>query len=189
MKKILFAISALAAITFTACDGTAKGGSENDSIPTEDSLVVEEPGADVDQTIEALTVAIQDNDAEKFQTLLQQAQAYITKLQAEGNLEEESAYLAKLQQFIANNEEKVAEYTAGNETFASVVAALKAIPTDAAAAAADVAEDAKTAAKDAKSAVKDAANDAANQAVETGKAEAGKAIDKAASDIKGKLGL
>ncbi|MBR0045632.1 MAG: hypothetical protein IJP75_01940 [Bacteroidaceae bacterium] len=189
MKKILFAIVAIAAITFTACDGTAKGGLENDSIPTEDSLVVAEAGADVDQTIEALTTAIQDNDPEKFQTLLQQAQAYITKLQAEGNLEEESAYLAKLQKFIADNEEKVTEYSASNETFASVVAAVKAIPTDAAAAAADVAEDAKTAAKDAKSAVKDAANDAANQAVETGKAEAGKAIDKAASDIKGKLGL
>ena len=151
MKKIFFAIVAVAAISFSACNGTAQGGDNTDSIAT-DSVVAEAPEADADATITALSSALAANDAEQTQSLLQKAQAYIAKLQADGKLEEAKAYIAKLQQFISENEEKIAQFTAGNETLGNIVSAVKAIPVDVA----NVAEGAKDA-------VVGAANDAANQ--------------------------
>ena len=195
MKKIFFAIVAVAAISFSACNGTAKGGEETDSINA-DSVVAEAPEANVDAIISSLSTAVADNDAEATQTFLQKAQAYIAKLQEEGKLEEAKAYIAKLQQFISENEEKIAQFTAGNETLGNIVSAVKAIPVDVA----NVAEGAKDAvvgaANDAANAANDAANaaaqkatDAANNAVESGKKEAGKAIDNAAGAAKSALGI
>ena len=195
MKKIFYAIVAVAAITFSACNGTVKGEQNTDSIAT-DSVVAEVPEADADATITALAAALNDNNAEETQSLLQKAQDYIAKLQAEGKLEEAKAYIAKLQQFISENEEKIAEFTAGNETLGTIVSAVKAIPVDAAAVAegakdavVGAATDAKNAAADAANNAANAANDAANKAVESGKKEAGKAIDNAAGAAKNALGL
>ena len=98
MKKIFYAIVAVAAITFSACNGTAKGGEETDSINA-DSVVAEAPEANVDAIIASLSTAVADNDAEATQTFLQKAQAYIAKLQEEGKLEEAKVYIAKLQQW------------------------------------------------------------------------------------------
>ena len=195
MKKIFYAIVAVAAITFSACNGTAKGGDETDSINA-DSVVAEAPEANVDAIIASLSTAVADNDAEATQTFLQKAQAYIAKLQEEGKLEEAKVYIAKLQQFISENEEKITQLTAGNETLGNIVSAVKAIPVDVA----NVAEGAKDAvvgaANDAANAANDAANaaaqkatDAANNAVESGKKEAGKAIDNAAGAAKSALGI
>ena len=195
MKKIFFAIVAVAAISFSACNGTAKGGEETDSINA-DSVVAEAPEANVDAIIASLSTAVADNDAEATQTFLQKAQAYIAKLQEEGKLEEAKVYIAKLQQFISENEEKITQLTAGNETLGNIVSAVKAIPVDVA----NVAEGAKDAvvgaANDAANAANDAANaaaqkatDAANNAVESGKKEAGKAIDNAAGAAKSALGI
>ena len=195
MKKIFYAIVAVAAITFSACNGTVKGEQNTDSIAT-DSVVAEVPEADADATITALAAALNDNNAEETQSLLQKAQDYIAKLQAEGKLEEAKAYIAKLQQFISENEEKIAEFTAGNETLGNIVSAVKAIPVDAAAVAegakdavVGAANDAANAATDAANNAANAANDAANKAVESGKKEAGKAIDNAAGAAKNALGL
>lgn len=192
MKKIFYAIAAVAAITFSACNGTAKGGAETDSIAA-DSVVAEAPEADADATITALAAALNDNNAEETQSLLQKAQDYIAKLQAEGKLEEAKAYIAKLQQFISENEEKIAQFTAGNETLGNIVSAVKALPVDVVNAANDAAEGAKSAvvdaATDAANNAKNAATDAANNAVESGKKEAGKAIDNAAGAAKNALGL
>ena len=184
MKKIFYAIVAVAAITFSACNGTAKGGEETDSINA-DSVVAEAPEANVDAIISSLSTAVADNDAEATQTFLQKAQAYIAKLQEEGKLEEAKVYIAKLQQFISENEEKITQLTAGNETLGNIVSAVKAIPVDVA----NVAEGAKSAVVDAANDAKNAATDAANNAVESGKKEAGKAIDNAAGAAKNALGI
>ena len=188
MKKIFYAIMAVAAITFSACNGTAQGGDNTDSIAT-DSVVAEAPEADVDATITALSAALADNDAEQTQTLLEKAQAYIAKLQADGKLAEASAYIAKLQQFISENEEKIAQFTAGNETLNNIVTAVKAIPVDAAALAGDAKDAVVGAATDAANNAANAATNAANSAVESGKKEAGKAIDNAAGAAKNALGI
>ena len=200
MKKIFYAIVAVAAITFSACNGTAKGGDETDSIAADSAAVAQVPEANVDAIIASLSTAVADNDAEATQTFLQKAQAYIAKLQEEGKLEEAQVYIAKLQQFISENEEKITQLTAGNETLGNIVSAVKAIPVDVANAATDAAEGAKNAvvgaANDAKNAATDAANNAANaatnaanSAVESGKKEAGKAIDNAAGAAKNALGI
>ena len=195
MKKIFYAIVAVAAITFSACNGTAKGGDDTDSVAA-DPVVAEAPEADADATITALSSALAANDAEQTQSLLQKAQEYIAKLQADGKLEEAKVYIAKLQQFISENEDRIAQFTAGNETLNSVVSGVKAIPVDAAALAGDAKDAVVGAANDAANAANDAANaaaqkatDAANNAVESGKKEAGKAIDNAAGAAKNALGL
>lgn len=196
MKKIFYVIVAIAAITFSACNGTAKGGAETDSIAVADSAVPTPPEANVDATISALSKAVADDDAEATQSLLAKAQAYIAKLQEEGKLEEAKVYIAKLQQFISENEEKIAQLTAGNETLNNIVSAVKALPVDAAALAGDAkdavvgaANDAANAATNAANDAANAANDAANKAVESGKKEAGKAIDNAAGAAKNALGI
>lgn len=193
MKKIFYAMMAVAAISFSACTGTTKGGSENDSINADSVVVDAAEDVTADATISKLADALANNDTEQAQTLLQQAQAYIAKLQQEGKLEEAKAYIAKLQQFISENEEKITPLTTGNETLNNLVAAVKALPVDAAAVAEGAKDAAVSAANEAANAAASAANEAANKAVETGKQEAGKAIDKAAEDtksaIKGKLGL
>ena len=185
MKKIFYAIVAVAAITFSACNGTAKGGAETDSIAADSAAVAQVPEANVDAIIASLSTAVADNDAEATQTFLQKAQAYIAKLQEEGKLEEAKVYIAKLQQFISENEEKITQLTAGNETLNNIVSAVKALPVDAAALAGDAKDAVVGAANDAAN----AANDAANKAVESGKKEAGKAIDNAAGAAKNALGI
>ena len=162
MKKIFFAIVAVAAISFSACNGTAKGGEETDSINA-DSVVAEAPEANVDAIISSLSTAVADNDAEATQTFLQKAQAYIAKLQEEGKLEEAKVYIAKLQQ--ANVAEGAKDAVVG------------------------AANDAANAANDAANAAAQKATDAANNAVESGKKEAGKAIDNAAGAAKSALGI
>ena len=196
MKKIFFAIVAVAAISFSACNGTAKGGAETDSIAADSAAVAQVPEANVDAIIASLSTAVADNDAEATQTFLQKAQAYIAKLQEEGKLEEAKVYIAKLQQFISENEEKITQLTAGNETLNNIVSAVKALPVDAAALAGDAkdavvgaANDAANAATNAANDAANAANDAANKAVESGKKEAGKAIDNAAGAAKNALGI
>ena len=195
MKKIFYVIVAVAAITFSACNGTAKGGAETDSIAADSAAVAQVPEANVDAIIASLSTAVADNDAEATQTFLQKAQAYIAKLQEEGKLEEAKVeakvYIAKLQQFISENEEKITQLTAGNETLNNIVSAVKALPVDAAALAGDAkdavvgaANDAANAATNAANNAANAANDAANKAVESGKKEAGKAIDNAAGAAK-----
>ena len=196
MKKIFYAIVAVAAITFSACNGTAKGGAETDSIAADSAAVAQVPEANVDAIIASLSTAVADNDAEATQTFLQKAQAYIAKLQEEGKLEEAKVYIAKLQQFISENEETITQLTAGNETLNNIVSAVKALPVDAAALAGDAkdavvgaANDAANAATNAANDAANAANDAANKAVESGKKEAGKAIDNAAGAAKNALGI
>ena len=187
MKKIFYAIVAVAATSFSACNGTAKGGAETDSIAVD--TVPTPPEANVDAMISSLSTAVADNDAEATQTFLEKAQAYIAKLQEEGKLEEAQVYIAKLQQFISENEEKIAQLTAGNETLGNIVSAVKAFPVNVAEAATDAAEGAKNAVVGAANDAKNAATDAANNAVESGKKEAGKAIDNAAGAAKNALGI
>lgn len=186
MKKIFFAIMAVAALSFTACDNAPKANVEEANA---DSIVIEEPSVNVDETISALSAAVESSNAEEAQSILEKAKAYIAQLQEEGKIEEAKVYIAKIQEFIAANEEKITALTNGNETISNLVSAVKAIPTDVADAATEAAEGVKDAAADAASDAKEAVNDAANAAVDKGKEEAGKAIDNAASTVKGKLGI
>ena len=190
MKKIFFGIVALVAISFTtSCNGTGKGDVDIDSVNA-DTIVTAAPEAngveaDVTATISALSNALENNNVEQAQSLLQKAQAYIAKLQEEGKLDEAKSYIAKLQQFIREHKEKISQFTSNNSTLSNIVSAVDAIPVDVA----NATEDAKNAVVDAANDAANAASDAANSAVESGKKEAGKAIDNAANAVKSSLGI
>ncbi|NLV52827.1 MAG: hypothetical protein GXY64_06140 [Bacteroidales bacterium] len=202
MKKIFYAIAILATVTFTACDGTAKGGDNTDSINA-DSIVIgsiEEVEADADATISALTTAVNEQNAEETQTLLEKAQNYIAMLQKAGKIQEAKVYISKIQQFITENKQNIAQFTSGNETISSLVSAVEAIPVDAGVlvedtkdavvgAASDVANQAQESVQEKANEVKNAANDAANKAVDDAKQKTSKGIDDAANAVKGTLGL
>ena len=162
MKKIFFAIVTIAAITFSACNGTAQGGSETDSISAEAVQATEA----ATEAINELSTAIESASAEDTKTILTQAKEYITKLQQEGKIEEAKAYLVKVQQYIKDNEEKINEFAKDNEAVSSIVSAIKAIPADALNAADAIAEDAETAAED----LKEAGSEALEEAEEAAKA-------------------
>lgn len=193
MKKIFLAIMAVAAITFSACDGTAKGGSETDSI----AAVATEKA---NEAISELSTAIESASAEDAKSVLTKAKDYITQLQKEGKIEEAKAYLVKVQEYITENEEKINEFAAGNETISNIVATIKAIPADALDVANNIATDTEAAVEEAKEAGSEAVEEAEEQvkeaveeAEEKAKEAANEAVDKAAEDaknaIKDKLGL
>ena len=178
MKKIFLAIMAVATITFSACDGTAKGGSETDSI----AAVATEKA---NEAISELSTAIESASAEDAKSVLTKAKDYITQLQKEGKIEEAKTYLVKVQKYIAENEETINEFAAGNETISNIVATIKAIPADALDVANNIAADTEAAVEEAKEAVEDAeekAKEAANEVVD-------KAAEDAKNAIKDKLGL
>ena len=206
MKKIFIAVMAIAAMTFAACDTkTAGQSSDNDSIAPIDTTVLEESSViQADEDITALTAALESDNSEDAQVQLSKVQEYVQKLQAEGKIDEASAYLAKIQEFIANNEEKVNALTKDNSTLSAIVSAVKAIPTSAEAAAEGVADDAANKAADikekanekineAKDAVKEKVNEKVNEEVEKAKEKANEklneAANKAADDVKKKLGF
>ena len=57
MKKIFLAIMAVATITFSACDGTAKGGSETDSIA---AVATEKANEAIEEAEEQVKEAVED---------------------------------------------------------------------------------------------------------------------------------
>ena len=202
MKKIFLAIMAVAAITFTACNGTAKGGAETDSINVDS--VPTPPEANVDAMISSLSTALAENNVEGTQYYLAKAQAYIAKLQEEGKLEEVTVYVSQLQRYIIEHEEQINNIASGNETIAGLVATVKAIPTDAAALAKATEADTKATVEAtkqkvnetveaAKETAKQKANETVEAAKETAKKKANEAIDKATEDaknaVKNQLGL
>ena len=193
MKKIFLAIMAVAAITFSACGGTAKGGSETDSI----AAVATEKA---NEAISELSTAIESASAEDAKSVLTKAKDYITQLQKEGKIEEAKTYLVKVQKYIAENEETINEFAAGNETISNIVATIKAIPADALDVANNIAVDTEAAVEEAKEAGSEAIEEAEEQvkeavedAEEKAKEAANEVVDKAAEDaknaIKDKLGL
>ena len=183
MKKIFYVIVAIAAITFSACNGTAKGGAETDSIAVDDSAVPTPPEANVDATISALSKAVADDDAEATQSLLAKAQAYIAKLQEEGKLEEAKALVKQVQDWLTTNAETVKSVVGENETLNKLVEGVKAIPVEALGAGEQAVEGAKAAAdaaKDKADAAVDAAKQKTNEAVDAAKQKAADKINEAA---------
>lgn len=217
MKKLFAIVAAIAALSFTACGNKTENTAECDSTCAEkcvcdscecdpcecnkETCCAEAP------TTAALAAAVEAQDASTLQTKIEEFKAYIQKLIDEGKAEEAAKYAEQLKQFVAENKEKIAAFTAGNETVSTLVNKVAEMPTDVAALASALGVQAKDAAVDAKDAVVGAANDAsqaaqqkvedvkndaaqkANEAVEAGKQKAGEAIDNAAADVKGKLGL
>ena len=195
MKKIVLAVMAVAAISFASCGNkTQQANAEAvDSVAIIDSMATAAAQGDID----AISGLLNGGDATKLQEALAAVKEKIATLIKE-NPEVAKEYVAKVQNFLKENADKVKAIVGDNAAVQSAVSAI----TDAEPAAIvsgflSSVGDAATAAKD--SAVsaanekieegKQAVEDKANEAKDAAKQKANEAIDNAAKDVKGKLGL
>ena len=192
MKKILLAVMAVAAISFTSCGNKTQQAEATDS--TEVAINVDD---EANASIAALTEQLEAKDANKFQEALAAVKEKIAEL-IKTNPEVAKEYVAKVQNFLKENADKVKAVVGDNAAVAAAVSAI----TDVEPAnvvnglleqVGDAATDAKDAAVDAVNEkvdeAKQAAEDKANEVKDAAKQKANDAIDNAASDVKKGLGL
>lgn len=205
MKKIVFAVMAMVAIGFTACGNkTQQAEVVVDSAAIVDSLASAAAQTDID-AINALLAA---GDATKLQEALAAVKEKVAALIKE-NPEVAKEYVAKVQDYLKENADKVKAVVGDNAAVQTAVSAItETEPADIVngflSTVGDAATEAKDAAVDAanqkveegKQAVQDKANeinDAAKQKVQdakdAAKQKANDAIDGAAKDVKKGLGL
>ena len=205
MKKIVFAVMAMVAIGFTACGNkTQQAEVVVDSAAIVDSLASAAAQTDID-AINALLAA---GDATKLQEALAAVKEKVAVLIKE-NPEVAKEYVAKVQDYLKENADKVKAVVGDNAAVQTAVSAItETEPADivngflssvgeAATEVKDAAVDAANQKVDeAKQAVQDKANEvneAAKQKVQetkdAAKQKANDAIDNAAKDVKKGLGL
>ena len=194
MKKIILAVMAVAAIGFaTSCGNKTQQGEAVDSVALVDSLA----GEAANVSISALAEQLEAGDASKFQEVLVTVKTKIAEL-IKKNPEVAKEYVAKVQTFLKENADKVKAVVGDNAAVQAAVSAITEVEP------ANVVNGLLEKVGDAATEAKDAAVDAANQKIEEGKAaveqkaeetkeaakqKASEAIDNAAKDVKGKLGL
>ena len=205
MKKIVFAVMAMVAIGFTACGNkTQQAEVAVDSAAIVDSLASAAAQTDID----AISALLNGGDATKLQEALAAVKEKIATLIKE-NPEVAKEYVAKVQDFLKENSDKVKAIVGDNVAAATALSAVtETAPADIVNGflntVGEAATDAKDAAVDAATNAKDAAVDAANQKVDeakkavedkaneakdAAKQKANDAIDNAAKDVKKGLGL
>ena len=185
MKKIIFTLMAVAAMTLTSCIGKTEA-------PGQAAQQAEAPMASEDVEA-ALQADLTSGNAETFKARIA---AIIEKVQelVKENPDTAKEYLGKAQQFIKANADKVKALVGDNAELAGLVSVISdADPAsfidgltgsigqqadDAKEAAKDAADQAKEAAKDAADQAKEAAKDAADQAKEAAKNAAGTLLGK-----------
>ena len=204
MKKIILAVMAVAAIGFTSCGNKTQQAEAVDSVAIVDSLA----GAAAQGDIDAISALLNGGDATKLGEALAAVKEKIAKLIKE-NPEVAKEYVAKVQNFLSENSEKIQAVVGQNETVQIAVNALTEAEPD------DIIKGFLTSVGDAATEVKDAAVDAANEQVDAAKQavedkaneakdaadkkvqetkdaakqKANDAIDNAAKDVKKGLGL
>ena len=205
MKKIVFAVMAIVAIGFTACGNKTQSA----EVPVDSAAIVDSLASAAAQTdIDALNELLAAGDATNLQEALAAVKEKMATLIKE-NPEVAKEYVAKVQDFLKENSDKVKAIVGDNAAAATALSAVtETAPADIVNGflntVGEAATDAKDAAVDAANNVKDAAVDAANQKVDeakkavedkaneakdAAKQKANEAIDNAAKDVKKGLGL
>lgn len=199
MKKILFAMAAVAAIGFTSCGNkTQQADAEAvDSVALIDSLSEQA----VSESVNALSGVIDAKDADKLTVVLENCKAKAAELIKE-NPELAKSYLAKVQSFLKENKDKISEFVSKSPAALQAFDALTNVDVDSSLSnflsavedkAVEVKDDAQAAAQEqvdnAKEAVKEKAQEKAEEAKAAAKEKANQAIDDAASKAKKSLGL
>ena len=183
MKKILFAVMAVFAIGFTSCGNkTQAPADEVDSAAIIDSLAEEAANL----SISALSEQIEAGDASKLQAVLETVKVKVTEL-IKTNPEIAKEYVAKVQNFLKENADKVKALVGDNSAVAAAVSAITDIEPE------NVVngflQSVGEAAEAAKDSVVDAVEDAKDAAVDAAKEKANEAVDAAAEKTKEALGL
>ena len=194
MKKMVLAVMAVAAIGFAAsCGNKTQQAEAVDSVAIVDSLAGEAANA----TISALTEQLEAGDASKFQEVLATVKTKVAEL-IKQNPEVAKEYVAKVQNFLKENADKVKALVGDNAAVQAAVSAITEVEPASVVngfleQVGDAATEAKDAAVDAANQkveeAKDAAKQKANEVKEDAKQKASEAIDDAAKDVKNKLGL
>lgn len=184
MKKIILAVMAVAAISFTSCGNKTQ---QAEAAAVDSTAIIQ---ANVDQAVEAtiedLNEDLQESNVNELQETLEQIKQKVAEL-IKSNPEAAQEYIAKIQAFLKENADKVKGLVGDN---AAVAAALSAI-TDAepAAVVSGLLQSVGDAATEAKDAAVDAANEAKDAAVDAAKEKANEAVDAAANKTKEALGI
>ena len=195
MKKILFTVMAVAAIGLSSCGNKAQ---QAEAVAT-DSVAVATAAADeaAEATVSELSSQLEAGDVNKFQQALETVKVKVAEL-IKQNPEIAKQYVAKVQDFLKENADKIKGLVGDNATVAAAVSAI----TDADPAnmvngllqsVGDAATEAKDAAVDAANQkaeeAKQAAQDKANEMKDAAKQKASDAVDAAADKTKKALGL
>lgn len=187
MKKILFAVAAVA-FTFASCGNKTQAPVEAAVDSTE--VVAQEANAAADEAVANLTELLNGKDVNKFQEALDAIKAKAAELVAL-NPEIAKEYVAKVQNFLKENADKVKAFVGDNAAVNAAVSALTAVSADEVVSGfmSAVGDAATNAAEGAKEAVDGAVENAKDEAVKDAKEKGAAAIDDVAAAAKKKLGL
>lgn len=168
MKKIIFAVMAVAAISFaTSCGNKTQQAAEAvDSVALVDSL----SEAAAQEDINAISALFESGDAAKLQEALATVKEKIANLIKE-NPEVAKEYVAKVQEFLKENADKIKAFAGDNETINNAINSLTAAPAESivnslSAAFEDAKDKAKEKADELKDDTKKALEDKANEVKE-----------------------
>jgi len=184
MKKMIFAVMAIAAISFTTSCGnkTQQAGEAVDSVALVDSLAE----AAAQEDINAISGLFESGDAAKLQETLAAVKEKVVALIKE-NPEIAKEYVAKVQNFLKENADKVKAVIGDNAAAAAAFAAVT--EADAESMVNGLLQSVSDAAEDAKDAATEAVEDAKDAAVDAAKEKANEAVDAAADKAKEAMGL
>jgi len=168
MKKMLFTVMAIAAIGLTSCGNKTQQGE------AVDSAAVIQAAADeaAEGIVSELSANLEAGDANKLQQTLETVKEKVAELIKE-NPEVAKEYVAKVQEYLKSNADKIKSVVGDNAAVAAAVSAItEAEPASIVSGLLDQVDGAKDAVTSAAGDAKDAAVDAVNQKVEEGKAAA-----------------
>lgn len=148
MKKLVLVAVAFLAVAVSSCNQKSNNApSENDSTAVVDSAsaqLSDESQATFNNLTGELLKDIQAKDFGKVISSLANLQMVYKNLVASGKLDEALAFGSTVKNFVAQNEDKLKSFTAGNATVATLINGIKSLPTEAG----TTAEDAKNAVAD-----------------------------------------
>ena len=196
---------AAAAITLSSCGNKTNVPNESEIVDSTE-VALNEANTAADEVIAQLTQNIEAKDASALQNALEAVKAKVSEFLTK-NPEIAKEYLAKVQNFLKENTDKIKAVVGDNAAVASLVDgianipsesvdaltgagdALKALGIDLTQQAGDAVEGAKDAVEGAATDAKESAEKKADELTDEVKKNIGDAVDKASADAKKKLGL
>ena len=205
MKKVFMMALAAAAITLSSCGNKTNVPNESEIVDSTE-VALNEANTAADEVIAQLTQNIEAKDASALQNALEAVKAKVSEFLTK-NPEIAKEYLAKVQNFLKENTDKIKAVVGDNAAVASLVDgianipsesvdaltgagdALKALGIDLTQQAGDAVEGAKDAVEGAAADAKESAEKKADELTDEVKKNIGDAVDKASADAQKKLGL
>lgn len=124
MKKIVIAVMAIGALTFSSCNNSTKKSDSN----IDTTQVVGSATNSADDLLSQLQAQLNSKDANAIQTTLGMIQAKYAELLQSGKLEEAKAYLTTVQSFIKEHADQISSAAGGNTVVTSLVDKISNIP-------------------------------------------------------------